>query len=154
MSSGILDQPAGTATVAPKPQPPAGMAVPVHQPYRGRPAELRGSLYIKDHIFYRVAQRAATSVADVVPASSLWRKVVRGEYPRIDIQVAGERIRVDIQLAVTWPTNVALVARTVSERVADELTRVTGYFVDGVDVHVAQLVRPGQNAGNNIRRVE
>lgn len=117
-------------------------AVPtLHQPFRGKPPRERGELVIKDHIYDKVVRRAVLAVPGVAQSASAWKKVTGAGLPKIRVDIAGQRLRVAIDLAVGWPVDVAALTGEVSRAVAAQLGHITGHVVDGVDVHVAAIVR-------------
>jgi uncharacterized alkaline shock family protein YloU len=104
----------------------------------------RGSLVIKDRAVQRIAQAAALQVQGVVPAnqstSTLGAALGRA-YPRVDCDVAGGRVRADVEIVGLWPTPAAQLGAQVRDAVTDQLQRLAGLRVDAVDVTIAKIVR-------------
>lgn len=104
----------------------------------------RGSLQIKDRAVQRIAEAAALSVAGVAPADKSTNAVNnalgRG-YPRVDCDVAGGRVRAELEIVGVWPTSAPLLAGQVRDTVTDQLERLAGLTVDAVDVTIAKVIR-------------
>lgn len=99
------------------------------------PAGQRGSLTIND----RVVQRIATLAADHIPgistsSSGLARLTGLGDNA-IKATVAGTQVRAHVHVVVPWPESVNDMTSQVRSTVSDEIARLTGLNVDGVDVH-------------------
>lgn len=124
-------------------QAPARLPVvpALYQPFRGKPPRERGRLEIKDHIYDKITRRAVLAVPGVARSASSWKKVTGGGFPKIRVDIAGQRLRVAIDLAVGWPVDVAAVTSEVCRSVSAELSHITGHDVAGVDVHVAAIHR-------------
>lgn len=120
------------------------------QPHRGKPAAERGDLEILDKVFHIIIERSTLRVPGVEPKSSAWSVMTRSSFPKIDSQVAGNRIRVRIDIAVRWPVDAATVARTVRSTVTRALEQMTGLIVDGVDVHIPEFVRDTEQAPRRV----
>lgn len=100
----------------------------------------RGTLRVDDRVITRIASTVATSVAGVVPRESMLTKVTGRGFPRISAHVDGGHIRIDADLAVTWPASVVAVAEQVRADIASKVGEYTGMTVDRVDVTIKSLV--------------
>lgn len=105
----------------------------------------RGSLVVSDKAVQRIAAAAALEVPGVAPrstsASALGSALGR-TYPRVDCQVAGHRVRAEVQIVTHWPQPAARVAAEVREHVAQRLRTLAALEADSVEVHVEKVVRP------------
>jgi uncharacterized alkaline shock family protein YloU len=104
----------------------------------------RGRLLIKDRAVQRIAEAAALSVTGVAPAdksTNAVNTVLGRAYPRVDCDVAGGRVRAELEVVGVWPTSAPLLAGQVRETVTDQLERLAGLTVDAVDVTIAKIIR-------------
>jgi len=98
----------------------------------------------------KIAGHAAGQVLGVSRAGSgLGRLVGRGS-PRATSTVAGDTVRVGMDVAVTWPHSAAEVARGVRTAVTSELARLTGLSVAAVDVTVSRFEQPAETGGGRV----
>jgi len=116
-------------------------------PWRGDPDEAgrRGSLTVADRAVERIAQAAVLSVPGVARATETAGTVESAlgrAYPRIDCDIAGDRVRVEARIATRWPLPAAAVAEQVRQHVTDRLQELADVRVDGIVVTVAKVVRP------------
>lgn len=99
----------------------------------------RGSLHLRDRAVERIVEAAALEVDGVLRHAETLDRVTGRQLPRIEVVVAGRRVRASVEVATRWPTPLAdLTART-RENVTGALERLAGLTVDAVDVHVAHL---------------
>ncbi|MGX6607097.1 Asp23/Gls24 family envelope stress response protein [Micromonosporaceae bacterium Da 78-11] len=114
----------------------------------------RGSLTIKDRAVQRIAEAAALGVPGVVPAgqstSSLNAALGRA-YPRVDCEVAGDRVRAEVEIVGLWPASAPQLGAQVRQAVTDQLQALAGLRVDAVDVTIAKIVRAAEAP---LRRVQ
>jgi uncharacterized alkaline shock family protein YloU len=104
----------------------------------------RGSLLIKDRAVQRIAEAAALSVSGVAPADKSTNAVSAAlgrAYPQVDCDVAGGRVRVELQIVGVWPTPSPLLAGQVRDAVTHALERLAALTVDAVDVTIAKIIR-------------
>ena len=104
----------------------------------------RGSLLIKDRAVQRIAEAAALSVTGVAAADKSTNAVnaaLGRAYPRVDCDVAGGRVRAELEIVGVWPTPAPLLAAQVRDTVTEQLERLAGLTVDAVDVTIAKIVR-------------
>ncbi len=106
---------------------------------RADPAS-RGRLTIADRVVERVATRAAGEVGQVVSTGSGLDNVLGHRYPRADATVAGDRARIQVQVAVAWPAPLAQVCASVRDHVRTRVGDLVGVQVDAVDVTAAKVV--------------
>lgn len=102
----------------------------------------RGTTTIADKVLERLAARAALEVPGVVRHSTGpdVLSAVTPDLPRASAQVAGDRVSVDLKVAVDWAASAHEVAASVRRHAREELQRLTGKTVDRVDVTVSALV--------------
>jgi uncharacterized alkaline shock family protein YloU len=125
--------------VADRATAPAGSAGGV----RTDPGE-RGDLTIKERAVQRIAEAAALGVPGVVPAKQSTTTVnaaLGRAYPRVDCDVAGDRVRAAVEIAGLWPTPAAHLGAEVRHAVTEQLQQLAGLRVDAVDVTIAKIVR-------------
>ncbi len=114
-----------------------------------QPAQ-RGALHVAPRALDKIAGHAAAQVPGVSrTGSGLGRLVGRGS-PRASSTVAGETIRVGMDVAVTWPHGAAEVARGVRTAVTSELAGLTGLSVAAVDVTVSRFEQPADTSGGRV----
>lgn len=104
----------------------------------------RGSLLIKDRAVQRIAEAAALSVTGVAPAersTNAFNSVLGRAYPRVDCDVAGGRVRAEVEIVGVWPTPAPLLAVQVRDAVTEQLRQLAGLKVDAVDVTIAKIIR-------------
>lgn len=99
----------------------------------------RGTLHIADHVVERIAGHAALEVDRVVATGGRLDQVVGHRYPRATTTIAGQRVRVGVKVALTWPAPVAAVLEDVRDVVRTRLAEMTGMQIDVVDVTVAEF---------------
>jgi uncharacterized alkaline shock family protein YloU len=104
----------------------------------------RGSLTIQDRAVRRIAEAATLSVPGVAPAEQSTHKLntaLGRSYPRVDCDVAGGRVRAEVEVVGRWPVSAPHLGDQVREAVTDQLQRLAGLRVDAVDVSIATIVR-------------
>lgn len=104
----------------------------------------RGSLLIKGRAVQRIAEAAALGVTGVAPAdksTNALNSALGRAYPRVDCDVAGGRVRAELEIVGVWPTPAPLLAGQVRDAVTDQLERLAGLTVDAVDVTIAKIIR-------------
>ena len=103
----------------------------------------RGALTIAPAVVRRVAERAADSTPGAPRTPRARGLGEQGASASIDGD--GPRVDVRIELAISYPAAVRAVATAIRAKVADDVERITGYRVRGVDVVVTGLVPPKRN---------
>ncbi len=104
----------------------------------------RGNLIIKDRAVQRIAEAAALSVPGVVPAAqstNTLNAALGRAYPRVDCEVAGDRVRAEVEIVGLWPTPAPQLGAQVRQAVTDQLQRLAGLRVDAIDVTIAKMIR-------------
>ena len=104
----------------------------------------RGNLIIKDRAVQRIAEAAALSVPGVVPAAqstNTLNAALGRAYPRVDCEVAGGRVRAEVEIVGLWPTPAPQLGAQVRQTITDQLQRLAGLRVDAVDVTIAKMIR-------------
>jgi len=111
-----------------------------------------GSLTIADRALTRITRQVTLDVPGVAPdtTSTVERTLGRG-YPRVQWQRAGNRARVEVEVAILWPVSAAHVAATIQATVRRELERIAGQDVAAVSVAVREVVRPHEAAVARVR---
>lgn len=117
------------------------MADPGHAPHRLKEPSERGHLTIADRVVERVAVMAARQVDGVAVTGSGLERAVGRSLPRAEAHVAGKRVRVEMQIAVTWPAALPQVSAAVRETVRERVSTLVGMHVDAVDVTTAKVVQ-------------
>jgi uncharacterized alkaline shock family protein YloU len=115
--------------------------------------EDRGSLTIADRALTRITRQVALDVPGVAPAETggaVERRLGRG-YPRVRWQRAGNRARVEVEVAILWPVSAAHVAATIQTAVRTELERIAGQDVAAVSVAVRDVVRQHEGPVARVR---
>ena len=114
---------------------------------RGRegqdPAQ-RGRLVIADRVVERIATVAAGAVEGVVRSGSSLEQVLGHRYPKANATVAGDRTRIQVQIAIAWPHPLGQVCGRVRDEVRDRVAELIGVRVDAVDVTAAKVVHAPQ----------
>lgn len=114
-------------------------------------AGLRGRLVVADRVVERVATIAAAEVEGVVRSGSGLDRALGHQYPRAAATIAGDRAKVQVEIAIAWPYPLAEVSADVRRTVRSRLEGLVGLTVDAVDVTTAEIVNVPPTQG---RRVE
>ncbi len=114
-----------------------------------------GRVDIDDDVVARIAAEAAAEVPDAGSAASgmLGRTLAQtptpgvrhstlAEPPKVDAEVDGTLVRLDLVLSVRWGASVPAVVTRVRERVGARVAELTGLTVTDIDVEVAELISP------------
>ena len=116
-------------------------------------SEERGSLAIADRALTRIARQVTLDVPGVAGADTTGavdRTLGRG-YPRVHWHRAGNRARVEVEVAILWPVSAAHVAAAIQAAVRRELERIAGQDVAAVSVAVRDVVRPHEGPVTRVR---
>jgi uncharacterized alkaline shock family protein YloU len=109
---------------------------------RADPAE-RGRLTVRAKAIERIAAASALGATGVRRYSSGLAKLAgRRDLPRVTAHVAGERVRAEVDIAVVWGHSLRTVSGEVHRHVAAALQHDCGLVVDGIAVHVAEVIVP------------
>ncbi len=101
-----------------------------------------GRTTIADKVLERLAAGAALEVPGVVrhrPGPDVL-SAVTSDAPRVSVDVAGERVWIDLKVAVEWEACAKDVASELRRHVGEHVSRLTGKTVDRVDVTVGAFV--------------
>lgn len=103
----------------------------------------RGRTTYADRALERLAWRYALEVPGVEPQTTGPEMIaaITPSLPQASVEQAGDRLRLDVRIAVAWGAHARAVASRVRSDVARRLAESTGKTVDRVDVTVAGLVR-------------
>jgi uncharacterized alkaline shock family protein YloU len=103
----------------------------------------RGTLTVADKVVEKLARWATLQVEGVAPEGSTTGRlgaVLGRGYPSVDVDRAGTRATVDVEVAALWPTPADTVAGRVQEAVRRSLREHVSVDADSVAVTVADLV--------------
>lgn len=104
------------------------------------PPGQRGHLEIRPQAVERVGRRAAVEVDGVVRGVA--GRLARHELPAVASRRDGDRVRLDVAVAVTWGLPLGEVATAVQRSVAARVEELTALHVETVDVSVDSVVLP------------
>jgi uncharacterized alkaline shock family protein YloU len=143
---------------APRPEETAGTSLrPSHrrperdiQDTQSVPLQGRGSTIIADDVLETLAAKNALGVPGVVRHST---GTLGTTFPTADAETAGDRIRLQLRVAVQWEAKAHEVASAVRSEVRRKLQEQTGKTVDRVDVTVEALVPAARRDDETPRRV-
>ncbi|MGX7826737.1 Asp23/Gls24 family envelope stress response protein [Actinokineospora sp. 24-640] len=103
----------------------------------------RGTLTIAPSVVRQVAERAADATPGTARTTRTVAGIGLGEHgASASVDGEGGRVRLRVELALHYPAAVRAVVAEVRAKVSDEVERITGYQVRGVDVVVTGLVPP------------
>lgn len=100
----------------------------------------RGRLVVRDKVAQRIAEHSVRLTDGVHSHSAGLDKLTGRELPRATVQVAGDRARAQVNIAVVWPQSAVAVAAAVQRNVIDALGAYADLSVDGVDVSIDAVV--------------
>jgi uncharacterized alkaline shock family protein YloU len=103
----------------------------------------RGELDIRDRAVQSIVVAAALTSPDVHRHRSGPGRLPGRVLPRATVEVAGERVCADVEIAVGWGRPLGAVAAATGRHVRDALEGVSGLAVDRVTVHVGAVIPPG-----------
>ena len=114
----------------------------------------RGQTTIADRVLETLARRAALEIPGVVRHSTGSDLLPMGsDHPAATVESAGDRVRLRLEVALTWGTAVPEVASTVRQHVRRRVSEQTGKVVDRVDVSVVALLPQSRQSTTQERRV-
>jgi len=87
----------------------------------------------------------------VAKAGSGLDQVLGRRYPKANATVAGDRARIHVEIAITWPHPLGQVCGQVRDGVRDRVTELIGVQVDAVDVTAAKVVHAPQPEGRRVQ---
>jgi uncharacterized alkaline shock family protein YloU len=94
--------------------------------------ETRGRTEIKPRVTERIAEEAAAGVPGVARQDATFGRGL----PRAEARQAGQRVRLQVRIAVLWGRPLAQIAADTRTAVAQQVNALTGLVVDTVDVDV------------------
>jgi uncharacterized alkaline shock family protein YloU len=109
----------------------------------------RGSLEISPRAVERIAEATAVQAAGVLRQEATFGRGL----PKAKVQLAGQRVRVDVELAVEWGFPLADLAAEVRSRLNRTIATLTGLGVDSVSVDISAVELPDTHAKDSPRRV-
>jgi uncharacterized alkaline shock family protein YloU len=114
------------------------------------PPASRGALRVSDRVVEKVTRAAVLGVPGVAPdeatAGTVGRALGR-TYPHVTCARAGDRARVQLEIALVWPAPAAQVARQVCDAVTGQLSALAGVHVDEIRATVTRIVDPSDVVG-------
>lgn len=110
------------------------------------PADERGTLSIADGVVEKLAVAAAGEIDGVGRPAGAGRST----RTRARVQRTGERVDIDLTLAIAYPANVAATADATRDRVRNRLAELAELTVDRVDIDVAALPVPGSGPSRRV----
>lgn len=102
----------------------------------------RGALTVRERAVQRIAVAACLGVAGVHRHGGGLGRLAGRDLPRAEVAVAGDHVRAVVEVAVDWGVSLAAVAQRVGHEVTAALADHAGLTVDGVAVHVAEILAP------------
>lgn len=126
---------AGTSTSSPTTSDPTAAD-------QTTPERPRGRTTIADRAMERLARRFALEVPGVEEESlgPEALSALAASLPQVSVESAGDRVRLDLRIAVAWDAQARVVAGRVRSEVMRRLGESTGKTIDRVDVTVSSLV--------------
>lgn len=111
----------------------------------------KGRIGISKEVVAAVAGIAISEIegiANLHPGEGVFR---RGEGMRryVDTEVEEENVKVTARICVLYGNPIHKVAKQVQTRVKEEIERMTGLQVSGVDVEIQRLVHSDEKAGQD-----
>ncbi|MEV6411357.1 Asp23/Gls24 family envelope stress response protein [Kribbella sp. NPDC051718] len=127
----LLDaEPATVTGPAPGTVPAADFGAAADEP------AARGRTEIKPRVTERIAEVAAARVPGVAKQEATFGRGL----PRAEARQAGQRVRLQLRIAVLWGRPLAQVAADTRTAVAEQVNALTGLEVDTVDVHIETVL--------------
>lgn len=120
----VLDRPASDAAAL-----PAGPG----------PAETRGRLRVDDRVVERIAAQACLSVPEVVASAG---RLPGRHLPRARVEVGASRLDVSVDVAVTWPADLARVAERIHDAIVTTVDALLGRAATRADVRIVTVTTP------------
>lgn len=110
-----------------------------------------GTLTIADRVGEQISRQTALDIEGVLRHRGSMGLITGADYPKVSIDMSVAHPRVQVSIAVRWPTQITTVAQEVRAQVHHELARLAGITPHRVDVTIAELV-PGEQPST--RRVQ
>lgn len=102
----------------------------------------RGRLDVKDRAVASMVVAAALNSPDVDRHGGGLGRLAGRDLPRVRVDVAGDHVAADVDIAVRWGRPLASVAAATAQRIHAALGSHGGLTVDRVGVHVATVIAP------------
>lgn len=112
--------------------------------------EDRGNLTIRHRAVERITVAAALETPGVHRHGSGLGRIAGRDLPRVDVDVAGDHVRADVEIAVEWGRSLAATAIAVRRDVTRALSEHSGLTVDGVKVHIAAIIPPDTSSTRSL----
>ncbi|MEV8377701.1 Asp23/Gls24 family envelope stress response protein [Kribbella sp. NPDC056861] len=109
----------------------------------------RGNLEISPRAIERIAEATAVQADGVLRQEATFGRGL----PKAKVQLAGKRVRVDVELAVEWGFPLADLAAEVRGRLNRTIGTLTGLGVDSVSVDISAVELPDTHVQDSPRRV-
>ncbi|MEV6413642.1 Asp23/Gls24 family envelope stress response protein [Kribbella sp. NPDC051718] len=111
----------------------------------------RGRLEISPRAVERIAEATALKARGVFRQQATFGRGL----PAAKAQLAGQRVRLDVEIAVEWGYPLADLAAEIRGRITGTVAELTGLAVDAVSVDISAVELPESvnRAGKNPRRV-
>jgi uncharacterized alkaline shock family protein YloU len=111
----------------------------------------RGRLEIGPRAVERIAEATALEARGVLRKEATFSRGL----PAAKAQLAGQRVRLDVEVAVEWGYPLAALAAEIRGRIVRTVADLTGLRVDAASVDISAVELPETNVrpGNNPRRV-
>jgi uncharacterized alkaline shock family protein YloU len=103
---------------------------------------------IRQRAIERITLAAALGAPGVSKHGGGLGRLAGRDLPRVDVDVAGDHVRADVEIAIEWGRPLAATAIAVRRDVRRALADHSGLVVDGVTVHVAAIIPPPDPASN------
>jgi uncharacterized alkaline shock family protein YloU len=108
----------------------------------------RGGLDVRDRAVANIVIAAALRSPGVHRHGTGLGRLAGRDFPRADVDVAGDHVRAHVDIAVEWGRQLAAVAAATMHGVRDALSTQSGLTVDRVTVHVATVIPPAHSAAS------
>lgn len=117
-------------------------------PGRGaeRPAAERGELSIDDRVIAKLARQAGADIGGTVRHSS-GIGPLGSRYPNASVTTIGHRVWVELDLAGSWPCDLAEIGSRARTEVSRRLTELAGVHVERLDVTVHAVTAEEKKEG-------
>lgn len=102
----------------------------------------RGALEVRDRAVANIVVAAALRSPGVHRYGTNLGRLAGRDLPRANVDVAGDHVRADVDIAVQWGLSLHDVAAATMREVHDALSIQSGLTVDRVTVHVATVLAP------------
>jgi uncharacterized alkaline shock family protein YloU len=108
------------------------------------PAE-RGKLDVRDRAVQNIVVAATLQSPGVHRHGSSLGRLAGRDLPRASVDVAGDHVRADVDIAVEWGKPLSAVAEATRREIHDALSAQSGLTVDRIAVHIATVISPEES---------